>query len=423
MLSQKSKSSCAGCDYGVATISRLLKMLSLWQKSPIKETILCKRGAQRGTHAFTKVEIIFVRAVAACTQIIKKVLTTCVQVVQYFCIRVRACVCVRVCVYQKKVLMICVHAVQHMGHSRVLLPMRSAHSAHTHTCPHGTKANCFCDTIHTTHSLSSCKAWCVASITASCARVSTTSRSNASARCSAANTRDFSFFACVVHPCPGPQCHALVPPISFFSHLFHYMPGTDTWTTDIFWDTCTPVCVSLSLTVSVGLSLSFSYSLPLTSSLSQLLWISHPHCRCRSRSRVCSCSSCVSVSLSHSRSSLTPLLALSLSLSPSLLLPPTLSLYLLLSLVRSRTRTLSLSFAVSLHSLHLSVLSSCMNLSFCLSVLSRCVRVSLCLSVLSICVRVSLCLSCACSLGLSVSNMRVLSVSLCLSVSITLTIE
>ena len=133
MLSQKSKSSCAGCDYGVATISRLLKMLSLWQKSPIKETILCKRGAQRGTHDFTKVEIIFVRAVAACTQIIKKVLTICVKVVQYFCIRVCVCVCACVCVYQKKVLTICVHAVQHMGHSRVLLPMRSAHSAHTHT--------------------------------------------------------------------------------------------------------------------------------------------------------------------------------------------------------------------------------------------------------------------------------------------------
>jgi len=35
--------SMSACCYGVATISRLLKIMSLSQKSPIEETIFCKR--------------------------------------------------------------------------------------------------------------------------------------------------------------------------------------------------------------------------------------------------------------------------------------------------------------------------------------------------------------------------------------------
>ena len=106
-----------------------LKSYVSFAKEPYKKNdILQKRYT-----CFRKSRKHLVRAVAACTQIIKKVLTICVKVVQYFCIRVCVCVCACVCVYQKKVLTICVHAVQHMGHSRVLLPMRSAHSAHTHT--------------------------------------------------------------------------------------------------------------------------------------------------------------------------------------------------------------------------------------------------------------------------------------------------
>ena len=151
MLSQKSKSSCAGCDYGVATISRLLKMLSLWQKSPIKETILCKRGAQRGTHAFTKVEIIFVRAVAACTQIIKKVLTTCVQVVQYFCIRVRVCVCVCACVYIKKRSWWFVCTQYNTWGTHACSYQWDLHTLHTHTHVHTAQRQTVSATPYTQH--------------------------------------------------------------------------------------------------------------------------------------------------------------------------------------------------------------------------------------------------------------------------------